>query len=156
MRCWAAGRVWEVAKKCNGLTRSTGDLFVYPLAVGNSIGRIGCFLTGLSDKTYGVATNLPWGVDFGDGIRRHPTQLYESIFVLGWAFTLWLFTRRRPLPSGVLFRLYLGGYFAWRFFVEFIKPRELLVPALDLSAIQVASFVGLVIAAWSFRNLRKS
>ena len=146
----------EIAKKYNGLTRSTGDLFVYPLALGNAIGRIGCFLTGLSDKTYGIATNLPWGVDFGDGIRRHPTQLYESIFVLLWAFTLWLFTRHRPLPAGALFRLYLGGYFTWRFLVEFIKPRELLIPALDFSAIQTASIVGVIVASWSFRSLRKS
>jgi len=137
----------EVVKKVNGIQASTGDLFVYPLALGNAIGRVGCFLTGLSDHTYGIATTLPWGVDFGDGIRRHPTQLYESIFVLGWAFTLWLITRRHTLPPGVLFRLYLAGYLGWRFLVEFIKPRELLIG--DLSAIQTASLVGMIIALGS-------
>ena len=70
----------EWTKKIIGVTKSTGDVFVYPLIVATAIGRIGCFLTGLSDRTYGVATNLPWGVDFGDGIYRHPTQIYEIIF----------------------------------------------------------------------------
>ncbi|PLZ10369.1 prolipoprotein diacylglyceryl transferase, partial [Fischerella thermalis] len=72
----------EITKKIIGITRSTGDVFVYPLIIGTAIGRIGCFLTGLSDRTYGIATTLPWGVDFGDGIRRHPTQLYEIIFLI--------------------------------------------------------------------------
>src|SRR6185369_7604019 len=124
----------ELAKKCLGLTRSTGDAFVWPLAIGTAIGRLGCFFTGLSDHTYGVATTLPWGVDFGDGVRRHPTQLYESLFVLGLVVTLHIATRARDLPSGARFRLYFAGYFAFRFGIEFLKPRE--TPLAFLSAIQ--------------------
>ena len=141
----------EFAKQKLGLTRSTGDLFVYPLAVGTAIGRLGCFFTGLSDHTYGTATTLPWGVDFGDGIMRHPTQLYESIYVLVLAGGLYLATRRRNLPSGALFRLYFAGYFLFRFAVEFIKPRE--TPLLGLSAIQCASLAGVTLALISFRRL---
>ena len=69
-------------KRYIGLRTSTGDLYAIPLALGIAIGRIGCFLTGLSDNTYGVPSNLPWAVDFGDGIPRHPTQLYEILFLL--------------------------------------------------------------------------
>ena len=36
----------------------------------------------LADHTYGNPTTLPWGVDFGDGVPRHPTQLYEIAFLL--------------------------------------------------------------------------
>jgi prolipoprotein diacylglyceryltransferase len=72
----------ELSKRYIGIRASTGDLYAIPLALGIAIGRIGCFLTGLSDNTYGIPTNLPWGVDFGDGIPRHPTQLYEIIFLL--------------------------------------------------------------------------
>ena len=71
----------ELMKRYIGLRTSTGDLYAIPLALGIAIGRVGCFLTGLSDNTYGTPTSLPWGVDFGDGIRRHPTQLYEIIFL---------------------------------------------------------------------------
>jgi phosphatidylglycerol:prolipoprotein diacylglycerol transferase len=72
----------ELMKRYIGLRTSTGDLYAIPLAVGIAIGRIGCFLTGLSDNTYGTASNLPWAIDFGDGIPRHPTQLYEIAFLL--------------------------------------------------------------------------
>jgi phosphatidylglycerol---prolipoprotein diacylglyceryl transferase len=44
----------EIAKKLAGITRSTGDLFVYPLITAMSIGRIGCFLAGPADKTAGL------------------------------------------------------------------------------------------------------
>src|ERR1041385_21380 len=72
----------ELMKKYVGIEQRTGDLLAIPICVGIAIGRIGCFLTGLPDKTYGAATSLPWGVDFGDGVRRHPTQLYETGFLL--------------------------------------------------------------------------
>ncbi len=72
----------ELFKRYIGLHQSTGDLYAIPLALGIAIGRIGCFLTGLSDNTFGTPTNLPWAIDFGDGIPRHPTQLYEIAFLL--------------------------------------------------------------------------
>ncbi len=72
----------ELFKRYIGVRQSTGDLYAIPLALGIAIGRIGCFLTGLSDNTYGTPTNLPWAIDFGDGIPRHPTQLYEIVFLL--------------------------------------------------------------------------
>jgi prolipoprotein diacylglyceryltransferase len=85
----------EIAKRLTGLRQSTGDRFVFPILLGLSIGRIGCFLEGLPDHTYGIATSLPWGVDFGDGIRRHPTQLYEIVFCLTLAIALLIYARQR-------------------------------------------------------------
>src|SRR5262249_55290770 len=52
----------ELIKKIAGIRERTGDLFVVPLCVGIAVGRIGCFLSGLADNTYGTATSLPWGV----------------------------------------------------------------------------------------------
>ncbi len=72
----------ELMKRYIGVRQSTGDLYAVPLALGIAIGRIGCFVTGLSDNTYGTPTSLPWAINFGDGIPRHPTQLYEIIFLL--------------------------------------------------------------------------
>jgi phosphatidylglycerol:prolipoprotein diacylglycerol transferase len=70
----------ELTKKRIGVTVSSGDLMVYPLILAMIIGRTGCFLAGLEDGTYGIASNLPWAINFGDGIRRHPTNLYEIVF----------------------------------------------------------------------------
>ncbi len=141
----------ELVKRRLGIARSTGDAFVWPLALGTAIGRIGCFLTGLADRTFGVATALPWGVDFGDGVARHPTQLYESVFVLILAPAIFFATRSRELPNGARFRLYFAGYFAFRFFIEFLKPRETALAF--LSAIQLASLLGAGLALASLRRL---
>ena len=69
----------EAFKRFTGVTGSTGIVFAAPFAATVAVGRIGCFFSGLDDFTYGTPTALPWGVDFGDGIHRHPVQLYESL-----------------------------------------------------------------------------
>lgn len=129
-----AGGLWavEAAKKALGVTRSTGDLFALPLAVGIAIGRIGCFLTGLSDRTQGLPTALPWGVDFGDGVPRHPAPLYESAFLL--ALAGWLAWRAgRPHAEGAIFRAFLLAYMGFRLLADFAKPG---IPLAGLTAIQ--------------------
>lgn len=111
----------EWAKARLGMRIATGDLFVVPLLLGIGIGRVGCFLTGLDDATYGVATSLPWGVDFGDGIPRHPTQLYEVAFLA--VFGAWLVTRvPADTPPGTRFAWLVVGYMAFRLGVDFLKP----------------------------------
>lgn len=110
----------ELAKKVAGVRSSTGDAFVLPLTVGMCIGRIGCFLAGLNDHTYGNPTSLPWGVDFGDG-PRHPTQLYEIIFLLA-QYALIHARRHAFVEPGDRFRAFMVGYLAFRLLVEFIKP----------------------------------
>lgn len=92
------------------------------LAIGQMLGRIGCFLVG---DDYGRPTALPWGVAFPRGLppttdRVHPTQIYEAIFL---AFLAWLLIRWRR--RGVSDLSVLGRYFllaaAFRFLLEFIR-----------------------------------
>lgn len=141
----------EIAKRCLGIRRRTGDAWVYPLLAAMAIGRIGCFLTGLSDDTYGNHTRLPWGVDFGDG-PRHPTQLYDILALGVMAGILAVYQRRGRLGwnTGKLFRAFMAMYGAWRFFVEFLKPTD--KEYLGLSAIQIASLGLCVFSVWSWRR----
>lgn len=143
----------ELVKRIQARPSSMGDGFVFPLVIGTAIGRMGCFLTGLSDDTYGTPTRLPWGVDFGDHIQRHPTQIYEILFVLAFGAVLYRL-RGRLRVRGELFRAYLLGYFSFRFLVEFIKPVEVL--AVGLSAIQFASLAGVVLSSLSWMRLRRA
>ena len=130
----------EWTKRHLGVTRSTGDLLAIPLAVGIAIGRVGCFLAGLGDHTYGLPTHLPWGVDFGDGIPRHPTQLYEILW-LG-LLVLWLRRlRQRPHREGDLFKGFMVGYMGFRLFVDFLKPG---IPLAGLTALQWAALATLL------------
>lgn len=124
----------ELTKRYIGLTQSTGDLYAVPLALGIAIGRIGCFLTGLSDNTCGTPTRLPWGVNFGDGIPRHPTQLYEIIFLLTLIPILYrilesLNPRRAEARAhatiflpGDAFKIFMVAYMSFRLLCDFIKP----------------------------------
>jgi phosphatidylglycerol---prolipoprotein diacylglyceryl transferase len=113
----------ELLKAGAGIRASTGLRFVAPLAVAIAVGRIGCFLAGLDDMTYGTPTSLPWGVDFGDGIARHPVQLYESAaMVMFLAWFLWSVHRGNALVLRAGFYLFIDFYAGQRFLWEFIKP----------------------------------
>ncbi len=146
----------EITKHYIGVKQSTGDAFVTPLIFGMMIGRVGCFLTGLDDRTYGTVTNLPWGVDFGDGLLRHPTPIYEILFL----FVLFLAIRwrsRYKSRSGDMFKFYTIGYLSFRFLVDFIKPE--FHPILGVSAIQIACALGICYyyrSFWDFFKLAKS
>ena len=111
----------ELAKRAVGAQGSSGDAFALPLMIGIAIGRVGCFLGGLDDHTYGNPTALPWGVDFGDGIPRHPTQLYEIAFLVV-LIALVHAKRRAFVESGDRFRFFMVAYLAFRLAIDAIKP----------------------------------
>jgi phosphatidylglycerol---prolipoprotein diacylglyceryl transferase len=142
----------EVTKRTLKIILRTGDVYAVPLCLGIAIGRIGCFLAGIADDTYGKVTTLPWGIDFGDGLRRHPTQLYEVIFLglLGWLLWRW---SNRSHPQGAIFRVFLTAYLAWRLGIDFLKPQPAVA---DLSVIQWSCLAGLTILGMSeFAKVRK-
>ncbi|PIN79409.1 prolipoprotein diacylglyceryl transferase [Candidatus Woesearchaeota archaeon CG10_big_fil_rev_8_21_14_0_10_34_8] len=91
------------------------DLCVIPTAIALGLGRITNFING---ELYGRPTSLPWGVDFGDGVYRHPSQLYEAgknfvIFGILW------FLKNKDLKKGTLFWAFITMYGTFRFFIEF-------------------------------------
>jgi len=129
----------EIIKRLSNIHRRTGDLFALPLCIGIAIGRIGCLIAGLADDTYGKPTTLPWAVDLGDGIGRHPVQIYEILFLIALGFAV---STRAKLPEGARFRIFLSGYLAWRFIIDFIKPQPLMY---GLNLIQWTCLAGLAL-----------
>src|SRR5262249_22584616 len=129
--------------------RRTGDLFAIPLCAGIAIGRVGCFLAGLQDDTYGARTTLPWGVDLGDGVARHPVQIYEVVWLSLVASWLWCLSLR-PHREGDVFKTFMVSYFAFRLIVEFIKPGT---PIGGLTAIQWACAAMLIYYAPDLTHL---
>jgi phosphatidylglycerol---prolipoprotein diacylglyceryl transferase len=113
----------EFYKLKNGLTGSTGLIFVPAFATSVAVGRWGCFLSGLGDRTHGTPTALPWGYDFGDGVTRHPVQLYESFTMAFFlAVALILIGRRDAWFLRFGFYAMVLVYAGQRFLWEFLKP----------------------------------
>ncbi len=138
----------EIYKAARGIRGSTGGVFVGPFALGVVIGRWGCLLAGLPDGTYGAPTCLPWAVDLGDGIGRHPVQVYES---LATAVFLGLYleglARRRPWAMQRGFYALCIWYGATRFGWEFLKPYPALIGPFNLFHLLCG---GLVAYGWVY------
>jgi prolipoprotein diacylglyceryltransferase len=113
----------ELYKRIAGITQRTGARFALPFALGVTVGRIGCFLSGIDDFTYGTPTALPWAHDFGDGVPRHPVQLYESAAMAIFAAVYtWRILNRDRFWATRGFYLAVGFYGLQRFVWEFFKP----------------------------------
>jgi len=106
----------------------TADTFAPAIALGHSVGRLGCFLAGCC---WGRPTEALWGVTFTKplahelvgvplNVRLHPTQLYEAAAELLIFGLLWLRFRRPHRPGSVI-GLYLLLYSAFRFAIEFLR-----------------------------------
>jgi len=104
------------------------DLCAPAIALGQAIGRIGCFMAG---DDYGRPTSVPWAVTFTDpaaadiggaplGVPLHPVQLYESAFCLVlFGFLVWLGRRRHR--DGDVIAAYTLLYAVGRFVIEFFR-----------------------------------
>ncbi len=141
----------EIAKKIINERRSSGNLMTLPIILGIFIGRIGCFLSGTKEFTYGKPTSFFMGMDLGDGLLRHPTALYELLFLIPLFFILqalwkWPWAQRQ----GNLFKLFMLSYFSFRFFIEFLKPNAFFI--LGLSSIQWLCILCWIYYAQTIKN----
>jgi len=130
----------ELAKKIIGEKQSSGDLFTLPIIFGIVIGRLGCFLAGIKEFTFGTETSSFLGMDLGDGLQRHPIALYEIVFLI-FLFVFIKQRKKRPLKleNGNYFKLFMVSYFGFRFCIEFLKPNTFFF--LGLSSIQLLCLI---------------
>lgn len=98
-----------------------GNVIAPAAALGIAFGRVGCLLAGCC---YGKAAG-GWGLDFGDGVLRYPTQVFEIVFHLA-AFIILHFYKKRVQTPGILFRGYVLSYLIFRYFTEFFRENDLL------------------------------
>ncbi len=99
---------------------SIADLVVLPAVLALGFGRIANFING---ELYGRMTSLPWAVDFGDGIARHPSQLYEAAKNFVIFGVLWIL-KDKDLKKGTLFWTFITLYGVFRFFIEFVREPD--------------------------------
>ncbi|MFQ1062668.1 prolipoprotein diacylglyceryl transferase [Bordetella trematum] len=99
--------------------------FIAPLIpLGLGAGRLGNFING---ELWGRPSDVPWAMVFpqsGDNLPRHPSQLYElGLEGLLLFAVLWIYSRK-PRPLGRVSALFLMGYGALRFAVEFTREPD--------------------------------
>lgn len=97
------------------------DIFAPAIAIGIFIGRIGCAL--INDHQ-GIATSLPWGIQWPDGIIRHPIAIYLSLNSLLIFVILW-YLRKRIKKEGQLFFIFLSCYSLSIFLLSFLRADPL-------------------------------
>jgi phosphatidylglycerol---prolipoprotein diacylglyceryl transferase len=139
----------ELWKWAHGVRTSTGRPFVLPICVGIVVGRLGCFFAGLPDYTYGVPTSAPWAMDLGDGIGRHPVQLYES---LSMAAFLAVYVRARVRNAkwarDHAFHAMIIFYAGQRFLWEWLKPYPAVLGPLNIFHILMVGLVAYGLFWW--------
>jgi phosphatidylglycerol:prolipoprotein diacylglycerol transferase len=147
------------------------DLVAPCVPTGLASGRLGNFING---ELWGRAADpsLPWAMIFpqaGDGIARHPSQLYQlaleglTLFVL-----LWLYARSRgahyrnggPVVWGRVSGLFLIGYGAFRFMAEYFREPDsflgLLALSLSMGQWLCVPMILAGIVIWSFAGRRSA
>ena len=113
-----------------------GDIIACVTPIGLFFGRIANFV---NNELWGRPTDLPWAVLFPippqwepliPSVPRHPSQLYEAALEGLVLFVVLAVLVRRPAirnRHGLLTGIFLAGYGAFRFLVEFVRqydPRD--------------------------------
>lgn len=115
---------WHFCRK-NGLAfRKFTDFVIPAVPLGYTFGRIGNFING---ELYGRVTDSSIGMVFplaGDGIARHPSQLYEALFEGIFIFAVLWILRNKKLNEGFFAAAYLILYGSVRFLIEYFREPD--------------------------------
>jgi len=117
--------------------RKIADLIVPYIALGQAIGRIGCFLNGCC---YGKIVEHGFAVTFpGEAVTRMPVQIYSSLFLFVF-FLILMKIRKKHFFDGCVFASYLMIYGVFRFFMDLLRGDELSV----FYCLKLSQFIGVV------------
>lgn len=138
-----------------------GDIVAPAIALGQAVGRVGCFAAGCC---WGTPSSLPWAVTFTNPraaeftgvpleVALHPVQLYLSLADLLLCAILIVVASRKRFTGQVLL-LYLILYAILRGLLEVFRgdPRGALW---GLSTSQIASLLLGLIALWLYLGKRR-
>lgn len=125
------------------------DIAAPSIVLGQAIGRWGNYI---NQEAYGTPTDLPWGI-MVNGVKVHPTFLYESIGDFSiFLFLLW-YRRNREKVSGEVFLIYIMLYSLVRFFVEGLRTDSLMLGPIRVA--QLVSVLGIVLSLYYLLRKRK-
>lgn len=127
------------------------DLIISTVPLAQSIGRWGNYFNG---EAHGGPTDLPWGI-IVDGVKVHPTFLYESIWCLLLFIFLSWFDKNKRSAHGQTFALYCIFYSVERFLVEALRTDSLMFgPFKQAQLMSIAAIIfGIMLYRYSSLHL---
>lgn len=127
------------------------DIVAPGIVIGQAIGRWGNFV---NMEAHGGPTNLPWGI-MVDGVRVHPTFLYESLWDIG-VFIILMVYRKKKKVDGEVFLLYGIFYSIGRFWIEGLRTDSLMFMGMRTAQlISIAIIVAFGILMYIRRKYRR-
>ncbi|MDD3374833.1 MAG: prolipoprotein diacylglyceryl transferase [Candidatus Omnitrophica bacterium] len=125
------------------------DLVAPYIALGQAIGRLGCFLNGCC---YGKEAQ--WGIFFPvHSAKLQPTQLYSFASLLAIFFTLKYFQKKNIAP-GTVFILYFILSSTQRFFIQFVRADYDPI-FLNLGIFQIINICIILVATYGYAYLNR-
>ena len=139
------------------------DAFAPGVALGQAIGRQGCFAAGCcwgkpTDSIFGVHftkeahdfTGVPITAPDGSALHLHPTQLYESLAMF-IVFGILIYLHRKKRFDGQVLIAYGIIYGIIRFTIEFFRddPRGNLFGLTSVTGLSTSQMISLLVAAFA-------
>lgn len=114
--------------KNNGMTFFQVSDFIAPwVPIGLGTGRIGNFINmELWGRPIDASSSwlIPWAMDYGDHIARHPSSLYQAVTEgLLFFLILWWYSRK-PRPLMAVSAVFMFCYGGFRFITEFFRTPD--------------------------------
>jgi phosphatidylglycerol:prolipoprotein diacylglycerol transferase len=153
---------WKRQRKKNKALKNIAigeisGVFMPALAMGLMLGRFGNFM---NDELYGRITEVSWGMDFGDGENRHPSQLYavaKDFTLFGICSFVLLSQKFAHWKNGEVFLVLIFCYGFLRFIVEFFKEVDavtgLFFGWMTIGQIFSVAMIILSLIAWRYRKV---
>ncbi|MBB4210896.1 prolipoprotein diacylglyceryl transferase [Rhodothalassium salexigens DSM 2132] len=140
-----------------------GDMLACTAPIGLLLGRLANFING---ELWGRPTDVPWAMVFpADPLQvpRHPSQLYEAalegVALFALVNVLAYTTRLGQRRPGVLTGVFLAGYGAARFAVEYVRSPDPQLEGLARSFLSMGQLLslpmilaGAAIIVWAWRR----
>ena len=144
-----AGYIFTKAKKISFW--NTADITAPSIILGQAIGRWGNFV---NQEAHGGPTDLPWGI-MVDGVKVHPTFLYESLWNICVFIFLLIYSRKKKV-EGEVFLLYGILYSVGRFWIEALRTDSLMFMGMRqaqiISVVIIAAFTSIIIFRRKMKN----
>lgn len=138
-----------VSKKRSLNILKVADIISPYLILGQAIGRWGNYI---NQEAHGGPTDLPWGI-MVDGVKVHPTFLYESVWNL-IVFAILKKISANKKFDGQMTGAYLILYSAGRFFIEGLRTDSLMIGPLRTA--QVISIMLILLGVFLLKSRKNS